>query len=216
SGQRPALNGQGTATQDQTVRKAKWLDRLTTGPVMLRVALVLTFLAYVRTVTFDWVFDDHYQVTMNPWLDSWGSLKQIFTLHSWAFSDFTMPAKFYRPMYLVWLLLNNQIFHGTPAWFHLAGVALHLVVVYLAYLTARRLLGNDWLAAVAALIFGLHPTKVESVAWVAGLTEVVLSAFFFGTVLAYLRWRQTDGRPAKWLWISVACFAGAIFSKETA
>jgi tetratricopeptide (TPR) repeat protein len=152
---------------------------------------------------------------MNPWLASWRSLKQIFTLHSWAFTDYEVPAKFYRPLYLVWLLINNQLFHGMPGWFHLAGVFLHLGVVYLAYLTARRLMGDERLAAIAALLFALHPSKVESVAWVAGLTEVLLAVFFFGTVLAYLRWVQ-DCRADRWLLVSAVCFAGAIFSKETA
>jgi tetratricopeptide (TPR) repeat protein len=190
--------------------------------VLLRLTFLLTFLVYVRTITFDWVFDDHLQVTMNPWLASWGSLKQIFTLHSWAFTDYEVPAKFYRPLYLVWLLANNQLFHGMPGWFHLAGVFLHLGVVYLAFLTARRLMKDERLAAIAALLFALHPSKVESVAWVAGLTEVLLAVFFFGTVLAYLRWVQGDlddadgARRDRWLVTSGLCFAGAIFSKETA
>ena len=184
--------------------------------VLLRITFALTFLVYARTVTFDWVFDDHLQVAMNPWLDSWRSLKLMFTLQSWAFSDFTMPAKFYRPMYLVWLLVNNKLFHGTPGWFHLSAVFLHLVVVYLAYLTARRLLRDDRMAVIAALIFALHPSKVGAVAWVSGATEVVHAAFFLGTVLAYLRWQQSENRAMKWLVVSVLCFAGAILSKETA
>src|SRR6267378_5172608 len=85
-------------------RPPSWTGRLMCPGVLLRITFALTFLVYARTVTFDWVFDDHLQVAMNPWLDSWRSLKLMFTLQSWAFSDFTMPAKFYRPMYLVWLL----------------------------------------------------------------------------------------------------------------
>ena len=184
--------------------------------VLLRLTFLLTLAVYLRTLTFDWVFDDHLQVTMNPWLTSWGSLKQIFTLHSWAFTDYEVPAKFYRPLYLVWLLVNNQLFHGVPGWFHLAGVFLHLGAVYLAYLTARRLVNDTRTAAIAALLFALHPSKAESVAWVAGLTEVLLAVFFFGTVLAYLRWVQEPQPQKRWLVISADCFAGALFSKETA
>jgi predicted negative regulator of RcsB-dependent stress response len=192
---------------------ALWLMR---PAVLLRGTVVLTFLIYIRTITFDWVFDDHVQVVLNPWLSTWGSLKQMFTLHSWAFSDYGFAGKFYRPMYLVWLLVNNKLFGGLPGWFHLAGLFLHVAVVILAYLTARRLLKDDRSAAVAALLFALHPGKVEAVAWVAGLTEPLLAVFFFGTVLAYLRWQQDEPRAIRWLWISVACFAGALFSKETA
>ena len=197
-------------------RPLDWADWVMQPAVLLRATFLLTLGVYLRTVTFDWVFDDHLQVTLNPWLASWGSLKQIFTLHSWAFTDYEVPAKFYRPLYLVWLLVNNQFFHGIPGWFHLAGVFLHMGVVYLAYLTARRLVYDTRTAAVAALLFALHPSKVESVAWVAGLTEVLLAVFFFGTVLAYLRWVQEPQRQKRWVVISATCFAGALFSKETA
>lgn len=200
----------------ETARPVDWAEWLMRPAVLLRVTFLLTFIVYLRTITFDWVFDDHLQVTMNPWLASWGSLKQIFTLHSWAFTDYEVPAKFYRPLYLVWLLVNNQLFHGTPGWFHLAGVFLHLGGVFLAYLTARRLLQDARTATMAALLFALHPSKVESVAWVAGLTEVLLAVFFFSTVLAYLRWVQESVPRGRWIVVSAACFTGALFSKETA
>jgi tetratricopeptide (TPR) repeat protein len=193
-----------------------WAEWLMRPAVLLRATFLLTLLIYLRTITFDWVFDDHVQVVLNPWLSSWSSVKQMFTLHSWAFSDYGFAGKFYRPLFLVWLLVNNKLFHGLPGWFHLAGIGLHVAVVYLAYLTARRLLKEDRLAGIAVLLFALHPTKVESVAWVAGLTEPLLALFFFGCVLAYLRWQQTGCSETRWLAISTVCFAGAIFSKETA
>jgi hypothetical protein len=193
-----------------------WAEWLMRPAVLLRATFLVTLLIYLRTITFDWVFDDHVQVVLNPWLSSWSSVKQMFTLHSWAFSDYGFAGKFYRPLFLVWLLINNKLFHGLPGWFHLAGIGLHVAVVYLAYLTARRLLKDDRLAGIAVLLFALHPTKVESVAWVAGLTEPLLALFFFGCVLAYLRWQQTGCSETKWMVISTMCFAGAIFSKETA
>lgn len=194
-------------------RWAAWFLR---PDVILRATFFASLLIYLRTITFDWVFDDHVQVVLNPWLWSWGSVKQMFTLHSWAFSDYGFAGKFYRPLYLVWLLINNKLFGALPGWFHLTGVLLHLGVVWLAYLTAKRILNNERWAAIAAALFALHPTKVESVAWVAGLTEPLLALFFFGCVLAYLRWEQTGANQSRWLVLSVACFACAIFAKETA
>ncbi len=204
------------ATATDSTQGRAWYEWFLRPAVLLRLTFALTAVIYARTITFDWVFDDHIQVVLNPWLSSWSSLKQMFTLHSWAFSDYGFAGTYYRPLYLVWLLINNKLFGGTPGWFHLAGVFLHAGAVWLAYLTARRLLKDDRTAAIAALLFALHPAKVESVAWVAGLTDPLLAVFFFGSVLGYLKWQQSESREGKWLWISVACFAAALFSKETA
>ncbi|HEX6881275.1 MAG TPA: tetratricopeptide repeat protein [Terriglobales bacterium] len=204
------------AKKTTTAAGSAWYERVLRPAVLLRLTFALTIVIYARTITFDWVFDDHIQVVLNPWLSSWSSLKQMFTLHSWAFSDYGFAGTYYRPLYLVWLLINNKLFGGTPGWFHLAGIFLHVGAVWLAFLTARRLLKDDRTAAIAALLFALHPGKVESVAWVAGLTEPLLAVFFFGSVLGYLRWQQSQAREGKWLVVSVTCFAAALLSKETA
>lgn len=202
------------ATETSSTPKQNIWERLLCPGVLLRIAFVLTFLAYLRTVTYDFVFDDHLQVAMNPWIVSWGGLKYIFTMQSWAFVDFETPARFYRPLYLAWLWAVRMVSDGAPGWFHLAELLSHLGVTWLAYLLARRLLRNDRAAAIAALLFALHPTKIESVAWVAGATEVVHAAFFFGLFVAYFRWREEP--KLRWMAVSVACFGAAVLAKETA
>ncbi len=191
-----------------------WWQAIARPSVLLRLALFLTLIVYLRTVAYDFVFDDHLQVALNPWISSWSGLKNIFTLHSWAFSDVEMPARFYRPLYLVWLWGIRMLTDGVPAWFHLAAILSHLGVTCLAFLLARRLLRDDRSAVIAALLFALHPTKIEAVAWIAGASEVVHAAFFFGMFLAYFRWRE----ESRWRWLaaSAGCFACALLAKETA
>ena len=205
------IDSEKTSVPEAAPGWAAWMMR---PPVLLRAAFLLTFLVYLRTITFDWVFDDHLQVTMNPWLASWGSLKQIFTLHSWAFTDYEVPAKSIRRLPGVAAHQQSVVSRDaglvsprgrvSASWRRVPGLSDS------ATIDGGRAAGSDC-GAVVCLI----PSKVESVAWVAGLTEVLLAVFFFGTVLAYLRWVQ-DGRADRWLLVSAACFAAVIFSKETA
>jgi len=89
--------------------------------------------------------------------DSWRSLKLMFTLQSWAFSDFTMPEVLSTDVSGM-AAGKQQAFHGTPQVVPSVRCLLHLVVVYLAYLTARRLLRDDgWQSR--ALIFALASSK---------------------------------------------------------
>jgi tetratricopeptide (TPR) repeat protein len=189
-------------------------ERVQRPSVLLRLAFALTLLAYLPTVTYDFVYDDHLQVAMNLWLTSGDGLKHIFTEQSWGFAEIELPARYYRPLYLVWLWAIRKLSDGAPGWFHLAAILSHIGVSWLAFLLARRLLRDERAAAFAALVFALHPAKVEAIAWIAGASEIVHAACFFAMFLAYLRWR--DGAGSRWLALSAFCFGGALLAKETA
>src|SRR5207244_13626242 len=71
-------------------------------------------------------------------------------------------------------------------------------------------------AGFAALLFAIHPLRVESVAWVTERRDVLSGLFYLLTILVYLRAceRETHGRG--WYWLSVVVFGGALLSKSMA
>jgi tetratricopeptide (TPR) repeat protein len=69
-------------------------------------------------------------------------------------------------------------------------------------------------AAVAALVFAVHPQRVESVAWITDRGTLVSGALYLLAVLAYLR--AAVPSALRWRWwgvVSLAAFAAALFSK---
>src|ERR1051326_3592760 len=185
------------------------------GPgALLRVALIGTFLAYVQTITYAFVFDDALQIEMNPWIQSWKFWKSFFTGHVWSFGRAHVQGNYYRPMFLLWLTGNYSLFKLTPGWWHLTTIAMHVLATGLVYLLAARLLKDRWMGAAAALLFGLNPLHIECVAWISGVPEVMLTIFFIGALLAYQNWQQ--GRGTRWLTASIALYVLALLSKETA
>ncbi len=189
-----------------------WILRPAT---LLRVALALTFLVYLRTIAFDFVFDDHLQIALNEWLDSWRLVPMYFTHQLWGFTGFSSSANFYRPLFLVWLAAIKHLTGGAPGWYHLLTIVLHMGVVVEAFVLARMLLRDSTGAAIAAALFALHPAKVETVAWIAGGGEPLFAAFFFATFIFYLRSRLSSASRI-WLAAALGCFALALFSKEQA
>ena len=186
--------------------------------VLLRLALGLTAAVYARTVTFDFVFDDAQQITLNEWIQSLRFLPLYFA-HQVKVVVLAVPqwaGNYYRPLFNVWLALNYAVFGAVPGWWHLSTVGAHVFVTWLVYRLARRLTGNESTSAFAALLFGLNPLHIEAVAWISGVTEVQLAGCFILSILAYLNWRQ-GGRARRW-WMAAAltCFALALLSKETA
>ena len=74
-------------------------------------------------------------------------------------------------------MLACQLFGVNPWGHHLINVLLHAANTALVFLLFRRLTGATWRSLVVAALFGWHPLRVESVAWVTERKDV-LSTFF--------------------------------------
>src|SRR5207249_85487 len=66
----------------------------------------------------------------------------------------------------------------------------------------------------AALVFAIHPLRVESVAWVTERRDVLSGLFYLSAILVYLRACERGARGRGWYWLSVAVFGCALLSKS--
>lgn len=125
----------------------------------------------------------------------------------------SIPHFYYRPLIFVTFLIDRALGGEAPFWFHLTVVLWHGLTTGLVFLIARQLLGevHSLEAGCAALLFAVHPVHVESVAWIAGRSDVVATAF----VLAALLFSAHRERP----WTAVAagaCVLAGLLAKEVA
>jgi tetratricopeptide (TPR) repeat protein len=182
----------------------------------LGLILGVVFLAYLDTMWFQFVHDDRFQILQNTWLRSWKYLPRYFTADVWAFEHPVFRGTFYRPIFLLWFRLQYLVFGLHPWGWHLCTVLCHVGVTLLVYYTAVRLLKDRLAALFTALIFGLHPTHAEGVAWVSGVTEPLFAIFLFASYLCYLKKRSEPARARIYLAASLVLYALASLSKETA
>ncbi len=173
----------------------------------------LTAAAYIGTVRFDFVGDDQSQIIGNPFIQFWRHVPKYFIGQVWVPSFPQQVGHNYRPLFLLWLRLNNACFGLNPRGWHAAAMGLHLLCTLLVYLLFRRMTQKSGVAAMGALIFGVHPIHAEVVAWVSGATESLLAVFLLAAFLCYLKSRE--GNSAIWLGISCILFGLAVFSKES-
>ena len=123
------------ASSTEPVARERWA----TSEMVLRVALLLTAAAYARTVVFDFVFDDHLQIAMNPWVQAWRFVPHYFTGHVWSFEQPAWAGNYYRPLFLLWLRVVNSVVGLTPGWWHLLTIAAHLLATWLVYRVGVKL-----------------------------------------------------------------------------
>ncbi len=186
------------------------------GRLLLAVALALTAIVYLDTLGFEFVFDDLPQIVNNAGIRSWSSVPGFFTHHVWQMVVSGASGNFYRPLFLVWLVINYKIFGLHPAGWHLTTLLVHLAATWLVFVLARRVLRSEFGGAVAALVFGLHPTHLETVSWISGVTDSLLTVFFVGAFVAWLRARAAAERRLPWGLAALALFGLALLVKEPA
>jgi len=167
------------------------------------------------------LYDDQHQIVHNQTLE-WSQAPGYFVHDVWRFAQ-PQYRNYYRPVFLLWLLVNWKLFAANAVAWHLAQLLLHAAVAVLVWSLARHLLKIEFAAAVAGVIFAVHPAHVESAVWLSGSTEPLVAFFFLASFLAYLRGRgdgvirQSSGDGARWWWLLSGVLAlPALFAKETA
>ena len=155
-------------------------------PVWLMAALLalVTMALYWPAMRCDFVnLDDSDYVTVNPHVQgglNWAGVK-------WAFGN-TEQATYWAPMMWLSHMLACQLFGLNPWGHHLINVLLHAINTVLVFLLFRQMTGATWRSLVLAALFGWHPLRVESVAWVTERKDVLSGFFGLLALLAYVRY----------------------------
>ena len=192
--------------------RSGWLVRKLREPqVGLRLSFILLTALYLRTISYGFVYDD-LGIVFIQW-KGWRALGSLF-LHDLFASTQGAGSSYYRPLASVWTFVLFHWSGGRPGWFHLVACVTHLCVFYLAYLLGRYLFRSEWVALLTALLFCLHPSKVESVAWVGSSgCDGMGAIFFFASLICYFQWRARGSTA--WISGSIVLYAACLFTKET-
>src|SRR5262245_8889798 len=193
-------------------------------PVDTLIALGLAVLAavvFLPALANGFVWDDDFNFVNNPAYRGlgWPQLRWMFT---------SAHLGHYIPVTWMTLGLDYLLWGLDPRGYHATSVILHAINAALLYVLTPRMPAAGWPpwaaeraglrlgAASAALLFALHPLRVESVAWVTERRDVLSGLLSLSTLLAYLRgvhepvvwWRR------RWSWIALGLFSLALLSKS--
>ena len=131
----------------------------------------------------------------------------------------------YQPLSWMTLGLDYLIWGMNPFGYHLANLIFHALNAALFYVLTLRLLkaarpearGSETLLAAAcafaALIFSVHPLRVESVAWASERRDVLSGTFYLAALLSYLEAARPRASRVRWLGAALACFFLSLSAK---
>jgi protein O-mannosyl-transferase len=144
-----------------------------------------TWLVFAQTVRFPFVdFDDPDYVYLNPHINGGLTARGLV----WAFTH--VPAPDWYPLTTISHMVDSQLYGLNAGGHHFTNVLLHGVTVILLFLVLRAMTGMTWRSAFVAVLFAIHPLRVESVAWVVERKDVLSGLFFMLTIGAYLRYAR--------------------------
>ena len=98
------------------------------------------------------------------------------------------PPRNYNPLTIWTFAIENRIYGiNDPGPWHATNVFLHLLCVFLVY-RISLLLGLRWQGSLfVALLFGIHPMRVESVAWITERKDVLFGLFYLAALFLYIK-----------------------------
>jgi cytochrome c oxidase subunit IV len=186
---------------------------LQTAAIALAI-LALLALLYWPVVHGDFVWDDVVNFRKNDWLTAGDQWKH------YVFRDFNYWTYYFRPLVVAFFTFQLRMFDGAPGPMHLVSLALHLAntlfVGLLALRCAAAANGSEaqrrLLMGLAMLLFGTHPSVIETVAWVGCQYDLLLTSFMLLGLLASVAIRRLPLRAAT----VAACFFLAACTKESA
>src|SRR3989441_1891400 len=185
-------------------------------PLLIAVVTFAAFLPALHNQFVNW--DDDKNFLENPHYRGlgWTQLSWMWTTHLGHYIPLTWMT--FGLDYLLWGM--------NPRGYHLTNLLLHAANAVVFFFITRRLLTRALpspserghalavSAAFAALVFAIHPLRVESVAWATERRGGLSGLFYLLTILMYLRACERVERGRGWYWLSVAAFVCALLSKS--
>ncbi len=149
--------------------------------------LACAIVAYRGVFTADFVgFDDNLYVSQNRIVQEGLSREGI----RWAFT--AIHASTWQPLVWISYMLDTTLQGFSAASFHRTNLLLHLVNTVLLFLLARKITKNEIAAAIATMLFAIHPVHVESVAWIAERKGLLSMTFGYLSLLAYFSYAESE------------------------
>lgn len=179
---------------------------------------LLTVALHARSLGSDFVYDALAQLREDDFVHTPGNLLEVLTLRVMARD----VLDFNRPVHLLSLMLDALVWGRRPFGFHLTSVLVHAIGVALLFGLLARWLRREGraqvvpAAALAALLFAVHPLGTEAVAEPSYREELLVALFLLLALWLAERWDPTAGRRGTAAAAAmVACAFLAVGAKET-
>ena len=174
--------------------------------LLLITTIVLTFISFSSSLNNGFTnWDDEEYVTENPLIHDL-SLENIKTIFAVSFKE-----AFRQPLPLISYSIEYRFFKLDPFIYHLDNLIIHILNTTLVFLLIFLLSRNPAISFIVAILFGVHPLHVESVAWVSERKDVLSTFFYLISLISYIQY--CDKEKWSYYYLSIFVFILSLLSK---
>jgi hypothetical protein len=190
-------------------------DLDSTQTALLFGIILLTVLAFLRTLNNGFVYDDYPALVRNHRLREWSFIWESLTRDVWWFYGMAQPpqSSYYRPLQNVCLGLGFHLVGVNAAGWHSLKIVLHLFAVLASFRLAQLLTASTYAALLVALIFALMPSNGAAIISIQAIGEPLAAAFAMASLSMFIQRSRTRGAGMAGALVLFTC---AAFSHETA
>lgn len=157
-------------------------------------------------------------------IDDCGALNGFLTQEHFTLKEFFFPrtdnGAYYRPLIGISYWIDKELWFLGAKNLHLESILGHLLNCILLFFSARVASQlclktcTNYLPLFVALLFSVHPIVTESVNWISGRTDIMMSSFLLISLLCILQYKLNRSRYC--LFIGLLSAAVAMLAKESA
>ena len=184
-----------------------------------------SYVIYRSSLSSDFVYDARKEILDEGFITSLSNLPAVLSLKVLNMPLMLGP----RPGQMLYLMFNAALWDKEPFGYHLSSNLLHAANVGLLYMLLVRLAKTEradfakksaWkihlIAAVATLIFALHPIAVESVAEISYSSSLLVTFFLLVALLAATVFKAENARAGIFIGaLGAFCAFAAVTCKES-
>jgi len=146
--------------------------------------LIVTAFVFSGSINNGFVnYDDDVYITNNKQIKdlSLNGIKNIFA----SYSQDNLPVT------LLSFAIDYKLWGLNPKMYHVENLLIHLLNIILVFYLILLISKRAELAVIVAILFAIHPLRVESVAWVAERKDMLFSFFYLSALIAYINYLKS-------------------------
>ncbi|MEI6123091.1 MAG: tetratricopeptide repeat protein [Bacteroidota bacterium] len=177
------------------------------------IAVIITLIVYIPSLGNDFIVN---------W-DDGGYIQEHVLVHTLSWQNFITifnPTTFYKgnyhPITTFSYALEYAMVGEHALLYHINNLIFHLLDVLLVFWFIRLITKRIEIAGFVALLFGIHPMHVESVAWISERKDVLYTFFFMLSLIQYFFYFTKKEAKQKHYILALVFFFLSLLSKSAA
>ena len=181
-----------------------------TSNIYLFFILLLTFASFYSVFNHEFLinWDDGAQVVNNADIKniSFSGIKKIFS---------TYYVGMYQPITTLTYTFDYAVYGLSSQGFHFSNLLYHFIAIIMVFIFLSKIFDNRLLIFFLTLLFSVHPTNVETVAWISARSNILFTIFYIAGLIFYLKYLQKQ-KKIKYFFITFLFYGLSCLSKSAA